>query len=48
MTINWNGAELNLGSLAALAAITFINKCREHDPRSSLLDKWPQGEDWID
>ena len=24
MTINWNGAELNLGSLAALAAITFL------------------------
>lgn len=40
MTINWNGAELNLGSLAALAAITFLI-----NTASTILDRlfWTNG-----
>lgn len=40
MTINWNGAELNLGSLAALAAITFLINAA-----STILDRlfWTNG-----
>lgn len=48
MTINWNGAELESRIACSARSDYFFNKCREHDPRSSLLDKWPQGEDWID
>lgn len=40
MTINWNGAELNLGTLAALAAITFLINAA-----STILDRffWTNG-----
>lgn len=40
MTINWNGAELNLGSLAVLAAITFLINAA-----STILDRlfWTNG-----
>ena len=40
MTISWNGAELNLGSLAALAAITFLINAA-----STILDRlfWTNG-----